>query len=494
MNELSRLRALAVLSALAALVACGGSDDDPVAAAPTPAPAPGPAPAPAPGADTQAPVAALTAPAAFASGLTGTLALTATATDNVGIAGVEFQVDGVKQGATLTTAPYTASVDSTQFASGQHIVRVRATDAAGNVSPWASSTVSFGGSRTQPAGFTRSELWVSGLGSATALTQAGDGRWFIATQNGALRVVKNGALLTPPFVQLSVENSGERGLLGVALHPNFATNGFVYVYYTTTENGIHNRVSRFTANGDVAAAGSEVKVFDLPTLSATNHNGGAIHFGSDGKLYVGVGENAVPSNSQSLTTPLGKLLRLNDDGTIPTDNPFYTTATGNARAAWAIGLRNPYTFAVQPGTGRIHINDVGQGAWEEINLGTAGANYGWPASEGGDGLTSAYTAPLFAYGHSAASPAGSGPGGFFTGIAIAGGAFYPSTGGTFPAAYAGNYFFADFGSTFIARQDLTNNAVYAFGKVTGSPVDMAVGADGALYVLTRDAIARFSAP
>src|SRR5205823_6118401 len=116
--------------------------------------------------------------------------------------------------------------------------------------------------------------------------------------------------------------------------------------------------------------------------AATNHNGGATHFGPDGKLWIAVGENANGANSQTLTNLLGKMLRINSDGTIPTDNPFYNTATGQNRAIWALGLRNPYTFTFQPGTGRMHINDVGQNTWEEIDVGVAGANYGWPSTEG----------------------------------------------------------------------------------------------------------------
>ena len=137
---------------------------------------------------------------------------------------------------------------------------------------------------------------------------------------------------------------------------------------------------------------------------------------------------------------------------IPTDNPFFATQSGLARAIWAYGLRNPFTFAVQPGTGRIHINDVGQNTWEEINVGAAGANYGWPSSEGPDNVGAGVTAPLFAYKHSDADPLGSGPGGFFTGFAIAGGAFYPATG-PFPAGYRDQYYFADFVSKFVGRLD-----------------------------------------
>jgi glucose/arabinose dehydrogenase len=219
-----------------------------------------------------------------------------------------------------------------------------------------------------------------------------------------------------------------------------------------------------------------------------------MHFGSDGKLYVGVGENANGGNAPDLNTPLGKLLRFNDDGSIPGDNPFCTTQGNLACAVWAYGLRNPFTFAVQPGTGRIHINDVGELTWEEINVAAKGANYGWPNSEGPGGVTGNITGPLFTYKHSAAVPAGSGPGGFFVGNVIAGGTFYPGTG-PFPAQYRGNYFFADSGARFIGMLDLANNsAAYSFGSVSGNPVDMLVASDGALLVLTRANIVRFSAP
>ena len=146
---------------------------------------------------------------------------------------------------------------------------------------------------------------------------------------------------------------------------------------------MHNRISRFTANGDVAVAGSETVILELDNLSgATNHNGGALAFGPDGKLYAAVGENANGANAQTLGNLLGKMLRLNKDGTIPTDNPFFTSATGRNRAIWALGLRNPFTFAFNRAGAELFINDVGQNTWEEINDGIAGANYGWPDTEG----------------------------------------------------------------------------------------------------------------
>src|ERR1700730_3898416 len=172
---------------------------------------------------------------------------------------------------------------------------------------------------TLPTGFRESQGGSNLSGGATAMVLAPDGRLFVCLQDGRLRVIKNGTLLATPFVTLSVNSSGERGLLGIAFDPNFSSNKFVYVYYTVSSAPIHNRVSRFTANGDVAAAGSETVLLDLDNLSsATNHKGGAIHFGPDGKLYIAVGENANGANSQTLANLLGKILRINSDGTIPT--------------------------------------------------------------------------------------------------------------------------------------------------------------------------------
>jgi len=453
-------------------------------------------PPPPPAIDGAPPTVALTAPANLATGLTGAVAVTATATDNVAVASVEFQVDGVALGVAATAPPYATTLDASLYPLGQHIVRARATDTSGNVSAWSSALVQVGGARTQPSGFTRNESWVAGLSSAAAFAQAPDGRLFVAEQGGSLRVVKNGALLATPFATVAVDSAGERGLIGVALHPSFATNGWVYIYSTRSLGGVsHNRISRFTANGDVAAAGSEVTLVDLPNLSAaTNHNGGGMHFGADGKLYVGVGENANGAQAQNLALPFGKLLRFNEDGTIPTDNPFFATQTGLGRAVWAYGLRNPFSFAIQPGTGRIHINDVGETTWEEIDVGAAGANYGWPGSEGPDNVAAGITAPLFTYKHADVAPLGSGPGGFFKGFAIAGGAFYPASG-AFPDGYRDQYYFADYISRFVGRIDLANgNAAYAFASLSGQPVDLLVGIDGALYVLTRSGVTRISAP
>ncbi|MGH9261868.1 MAG: PQQ-dependent sugar dehydrogenase, partial [Acidimicrobiales bacterium] len=281
-----------------------------------------------------------------------------------------------------------------------------------------------------------------------------------------------------PFHTFTVTNSGEQGLLGVAFHPDFTSNGFVYVYYTSPTPTNHNRISRIVASGanpDVST-GAETILLDLPTVpSGGNHNGGAIHFSPvDGKLYVAIGEQGTASNAPSMASRFGKILRYNDDLTIPTDNPFFGTADSVFRAIWALGLRNPFTFTFQPGTGRMVINDVGADTWEEVNDGVAGSNYGWPTTEGPT-TDPRFRGPIYAYRHS---------GGLVTGFAIVGAAFYNPSTVTFPSAYVGNYFFGDYVNGWVNRLDPnSDNGVYAFARV-GSPVfDLQVGPDGALYVL-----------
>jgi glucose/arabinose dehydrogenase len=325
---------------------------------------------------------------------------------------------------------------------------------------------------TLPPGFTET-LVAAGLVRPTAMAIAPDGRVFVCEQDGRLRVIRDGALLAAPFHTLSVNSLGERGLLGIAFDPGFANNHFLYVYYTTGSAPIHNRVSRLTANGDVVVPGSEVQILNLEPLSATNHNGGAIHFGNDGKLYVAVGENAVPGNSQTLDNRLGKMLRINANGSIPGDNPFNATATGVNRAIWALGLRNPFTFGVDRVSGRIFINDVGAGAWEEINDGIPGANYGWPDTEGPT-TNPNFDTPFHAYDRR-----GTGE------CAIAGGTFYSPITMQFPAQYAGVYFFADLCKGWIHTLDPDTAAVGNFATGITAPVDLRVSDDGSLYYLAR---------
>ncbi len=307
---------------------------------------------------------------------------------------------------------------------------------------------------------------------------APDGRIFVTQQTGALRVIRDGVLLSQPFVTLSTNTLGERGLLGVALDPNFATTPYVYLYYTSpTAPPRVNRVVRFTAsasNPDVADAGSALQLIELSALStAYIHNGGALAFGTDGKLYIATGDNSDSANAQSLETTHGKLLRINPDGSIPEDNPFLGQTTGVNQAIWARGLRNPYTFAVDPSNGRIHINDVGQDAWEEVNHAIAGANFGWPQTEGfTPGGVAGVRYPAYVYANAGSN------------CAIVGAAFYRPSAANFPAAYAGRYFFGDYCSGFIRTlAPPAYSTATAFATGIAALVDIEAGPDGSLYYL-----------
>jgi len=333
-------------------------------------------------------------------------------------------------------------------------------------------TASTASAATLRSGFTESII-VTGLQNPTAMAFAPDGRLFVCQQGGQLRVITSGGtLLDDPFVTVTVDSNGERGLLGVAFDPAFQTNHFVYIYYTATSPVIHNRVSRFIANGDVAQSNSEEHIVDLEPLSlATNHNGGAIHFGPDGKLYIAVGENANGSNSQTLANRLGKILRVNNDGSIPSDNPFFGSALGLNRSIWALGLRNPFTFGFQRWNGEMFINDVGQMAWEEINRGVAGGNYGWPIVEG-VGNDPNFLNPLYAYNHSNGA------------CAIVGSTFYAPLTPRFPTEYFGGYFFGDLCAGWI-RWRSAAGAVTDFASGIPTLVDVATSLDGRLYYLAR---------
>ena len=181
------------------------------------------------------------------------------------------------------------------------------------------------------------------LSNPTAMTIHQDGRIFICEQGGRLRVVKNDTLLTTAFATVSVNASGERGLLGVAIDPDYANNRFVYIYHTTSASPIHNRVVRLKASAanDDVSDGSMTVLFDLPGLSsATNHNGGALHFGPDGKLFIAVGENANGANAQSMNTVLGKFLRINKDFSGTSGVPSTSTGPPRGRTGRSARIRS----------------------------------------------------------------------------------------------------------------------------------------------------------
>lgn len=326
-------------------------------------------------------------------------------------------------------------------------------------------------SQTFPAGF--SQVQIGGtIWYPTSMAFAPDGRIFVTEKDGKIRIIKNGAILSTNFYQVAVDNTNERGLGSIALDPNFSSNNYVYIYYTT-QAPIHNRLSRITANGDVAVPGSEITIYDFDASVGSIHNGGGMAFGSDGTLYLAVGNDNVNANSQDLDVYKGKLLRINPDFSIPSGNP-YTSGSEAKKRIWAYGFRNPWTLDIQPGTGKLFVNDVGEGTWEEINDATiAGKNFGWPGSQGNT-TNPAYTSPVYAYRHDPAVNGGC--------AAITGGAFFNPTSTNYPAQYTGKYFFIDYCNDWIDYIDPSNGQKSNFASnLPGSGNYLKVGNDGNLY-------------
>src|SRR5829696_5448395 len=346
-----------------------------------------------------------------------------------------------------------------------------------------------------PKGFT--DTLIAQVNKPTAMAVAPDGRLFVAQKAnnniGKLRVIKNNQLLDKPFLKVTTDTSYFQALLGVTLDPNFSQNRYVYVFYTATSPTVHNRVSRFTANGDVAVPGSEKVILDLPPLSAAsehNHYGGALRFGPDGKLYVGVGDDTTPANAQLLSSLNGKILRIDSDGTIPSDNPFDDPNNlGQKLPIWALGLRQPYSLDVLSGTSpRMFLNDVGEDSWEEIDEVAqdpiqGAINYGWPDYEGfapSPPSLQNYQDPLLAYPHPGISPDPT----VATGCAITGGAFYDPATARLPSQYQGKYFYADLCDGWIRSFDPATGTSSAFASGLVKPVDLEVGDNGSLYYLS----------
>jgi putative heme-binding domain-containing protein len=331
------------------------------------------------------------------------------------------------------------------------------------------------GALTLPRGF-KADVVATGFTGATALEVAADGRLFVCEQRGALRVIKQGKLLAQPFVKLPVDATWERGLIGVTVAPDFPRVPHVFVCYVAARPYPHHVVSRWSAAGDVARQGSEKILLEgddqtkLGGNVPAGHQGGAIHFGKDRKLYIAIGDQTAGRPAQDLKSLLGKLLRINPDGSIPGDNPFASRTTGKYRAIWALGLRNPFTFAVQSETGRLFINDVG-GVAEEINEGVAGANYGWPIIEHGPTTDRRFRGPIHHYPTAC----------------VIGGAFAPRDL-RWPKEYRGQYFFGDFNHGWIKTIDPAKPALAKpFAVGLRRPVDLRFAPDGSLYVLLRDA-------
>ena len=340
----------------------------------------------------------------------------------------------------------------------------------------------------------RAQQVVEGLASPVYLTApSDDSRLFVVEQPGRIRIVKNGALLPTPFLDITsrVVSGGERGLLSMAFDPAYATNGRFYVYYTGAQGDIS--VDRFTvsSNADVANTTSG-RVITIQHRANSNHNGGLLLFGQDGMLYLGTGDGGgagdVPNNAQNVGVLLGKILRLNVASlpyTIPAGNPFANQA--GADEIWAYGLRNPwrYAFDAPPdGTPKLYIADVGQGAREEVSVvdaSAAGRNYGWRLMEGtqcynpSSGCNQAgLTLPIIEYDHS-------------QGCSITGGFVYR---GTAIPEVRGHYFYSDYCSGFLRSFRLSGTAAtdqrdWSVGNL-GGVTSFGVDAAGELYILSSN--------
>lgn len=317
-----------------------------------------------------------------------------------------------------------------------------------------------------------------------------DTRLFVVQQRGLIRILNsNGTINSTPFLSLvgTVSSSGsERGLLGLAFHPNYATNGFFYVNYTRLSDGA-TVIARYSVSADPNVANTTGTILMTINQPFSNHNGGCIKFGPDGYLYIGMGDGGSagdPGNrAQNTTENLGKMLRIDVDSAspygIPSSNPFVGVA-GNDEI-WSIGMRNPWKFSFNRLNGDLWIADVGQNAVEEINkiispLPNTGLNFGWNCFEGtatypgtGPCPTFASTvAPFTQYTHAATS-----------GCSITGGYFY--TGNTYPN-FANNYFFADYCNNKIGMANTSGVITWTAALTGGGFTTFGEDANGELYI------------
>lgn len=316
---------------------------------------------------------------------------------------------------------------------------------------------------------------------------ADDGRLFVGQRNGVIRIWHDDELHEEPLIELPADtSSGERGLIELALDPNFALNGYLYAYYTTSEP--RNRVSRVRVIGDSAALSSEVVIWQNPELAAQYHHGGALAFDAQGHLLIATGDQMNSLNSRNLASPHGKLLRLEPDGSIPLDNPFLSQP-GALPEIFAAGLRNPFRMAVDPLTGAAYVGDVGGNspqAFEELNAVRGGADYGWPEQEGDECRVldcTGLAVPSWSYRHDDTQ--------FVQGpvqACIVAGAFCRSS--QFPASMAGDLLVADYANRWVRRVifdsggAITSILPFLRAPDAGSIVDLAFGADGSLYYIT----------
>jgi len=325
-----------------------------------------------------------------------------------------------------------------------------------------------------PPGFEETVL-VDHLTEPTTMAWGPSGELWIAGKRGHIWLFRQGQLTQ--IAQLHVGSSGEQGIEGIAVDPDYATNQFVWVYYTRLlPSPARNVLCRFRHVGEQLVEGTDL--IQGPPIQNDIHNGGCLRFAADGTLFVSTGEDDQASKAQDTTNLRGKILHLNRDGSPAADNPF-ANGGGNPYV-WAWGFRNPWRFDIQPGTGTLFIGDVGEAKWEEIDIGVRGGNFGWPVVEGmhPPGIHG-YVYPLYAYPH---------PTDAARGAAVTGGDHV--RGANFPPEYQGNYFFGDSTRSWIKRLvlDASNKVVSVQDFASRIPrvVDIQFGPDGALYYVGYD--------
>ena len=285
--------------------------------------------------------------------VSGIVNVTADATDDTGIANVQFYVDNVATGSPDTTVPYALAWDTRSVSNGAHTLAALATDIDGHTTLSAPVAVNVANGT-----FFQNQILATGFNLPTAIKFLPDGRMLVVELAGTIRVLPP-PYTTPdptPFLQLTnIGSAGvQQGIYDIALDPNFSTNHYYYIFYTLRTPNV-DRFSRFTANATLTGtiAGSEFVIYQDSEIASSEHHGGAINFSNDGKILITTGEHFNAGEAQDLTKPRGKILRYNMDGTIPTDNPFYDGAGPNYDAIWALGLRNPYRAYYDAPTGRL---------------------------------------------------------------------------------------------------------------------------------------------
>jgi glucose/arabinose dehydrogenase len=360
------------------------------------------------------------------------------------LAGASVSFGGIAATGVALVNSTTISASTPAHAAGAVNVVVTNTDAK-------SGTLTNGYTYTTPTGTLALSTVVSGLSSPVGIERPpGDNRFFIIEQRGTIRILQNGALLPGNFLDLqSIVNfdGQEQGLLGIAFHPNYATNHKFYVNYTQDEGNRETHISEFqtmASDPNTADPNSE-RVLLVVNQPFPNHKGGQLVFGPDGFLYIGLGDGGSGGdplgNGQNTSTYLGKMLRINVDPPfatgkeygIPADNPF--VVSGGLPEIFAFGLRNPWRFSFEPVTNRLFVADVGQDSWEEIDILQKGGNFGWNVMEGMHCYPPTVTTcdmtnkilPIFEYSHT-------------DGIAVIGGYIYK--GSAIPSL-ANKYIYAD---------------------------------------------------